>query len=475
MLADEAGDGFFFVIEGVFCGILAVGFVGLAEGDADGLGHLAFLGAVGFIDEEGDAEGFKLGGVFELVEDPGEFLLGGDDDGFALTEEAGEVFGFVGQADDVFEMGEFLDVVADVFVEGAAVGEDENYIHQLLIVDGVVEAVEAVGKPADGEGFAAAGGVVDEDFAPDVPGGGEVGKDVIGEAAHHAALVVAGEDGEGRAGRFVSIGILFGDADEEEGEGFEEVVGGENFAVEEFDGVFTWREGGVGEAGVVPAEVFGAAGVCRGHDIGGVGGDVHEGVLEDFAGVIAGGELGNGVVNGLVGFVFEFDGNDGEAVEVDDEVNLLMVGAKVEMMAEGEAVEGVKGGGGAVGGAGFGVVEFELEAANLEAVAEDHPKGRDFEFAMEGAEEFGAGVGAVEVGEFAELVGLGGGDEGPEVILGDEVERVGDFGLVEGGVAVPGVEVGSDVVLEGDFGRGGAGGHGPVLSAFAKYAGYRLR
>ena len=118
----------------------------------------------------------------------------------------------------------------------------------------------------------------------------------------------------------------------------------------------------------MPAEVLLAARIGGGHHVARVGGEVEERMLEDLAGVVAGGELRHGVMHVLVGLVLQLQRHDGQAVEEEDEINLLVRFAKVEMRAEGDAVLAVLAGGGALGGAGLGVVEPELQPAHLAAL-----------------------------------------------------------------------------------------------------------
>ena len=127
--------------------------------------------------------------------------------GLRSFRKRGRSSAFLRKAHHVFEMRELLDVLPDVRVERFAVGEDEDHVHQLFVGAGLEEAVQPVGEPADGERFAAAGGMVDQILPPDVAGRGEMLQGIIGHLAHHAALVVAREDREGRALRLVLFGL----------------------------------------------------------------------------------------------------------------------------------------------------------------------------------------------------------------------------------------------------------------------------
>ncbi len=80
VLADDLGD----LLLRVLLGGVGIGFVRLAERQADGRAHLAFLRAVGFINQEGDPQLLQFRVLFDLFQHPGELLLRGDDDRLAL-------------------------------------------------------------------------------------------------------------------------------------------------------------------------------------------------------------------------------------------------------------------------------------------------------------------------------------------------------------------------------------------------------
>ena len=234
VLADDLGE----LLLRVKLGGLGIRFVRFAERQPDGRAHLAFLRAVGFINQEGDPQFLQFGVLLDLVQHPGELLLRGDDDRLALLEEARQVVGLPRQTDDVLQVREVLDVVLDIRVERFPVGEDEHHVHQLLVRAGLEQAVQAVRQPADGQRLAAAGGMIDEILAADVALGGEVRRDVVRHLPHRAALVVAREQGEGRTLRLVVLRVALGHADEEERERFEQLVLRQHLAVEELHRVF---------------------------------------------------------------------------------------------------------------------------------------------------------------------------------------------------------------------------------------------
>ena len=90
-------------------------------------------------------------------------------------------------------------------------------------------------------------------------------------------------------------------------------------------------------------------------------------MLERFSGVIARGELRHGVMHVLILLVLHLQRHDGQAVEEEDEVNLVVALAEIEVRAEGDAVLAVLLGGGALGRARLGVVQPELQPAHLQA------------------------------------------------------------------------------------------------------------
>ena len=80
--------------------------------------------------------------------------------------------------------------------------------------------------------------MVDEILAADVALGGELRRDVVCDFPHHAALVIAREEGEGRAFRLVLLRLALGHADEKERERFEQLVFRQDLAVKELHRIF---------------------------------------------------------------------------------------------------------------------------------------------------------------------------------------------------------------------------------------------
>ena len=86
---------------------------------------------------------------------------------------------------------------------------------------------------------------------------------------------------------------------------FEQLLLGQHLAVEELHRIFTRRLRRVRQARVVPAEVLFTARVGGGHHVARVSSEVEERMLENLARMIAGSELGDGVMHGLVLLVFD--------------------------------------------------------------------------------------------------------------------------------------------------------------------------
>ena len=225
----------------------------------------------------------------------------------------------------------------------------------------------------------------------------------------------------------------------------------QHLAVKELDRILVRIRGRVGQPHVVPAEVLLPARVGGGHHVAGVGGEVEERMLENLVRVVAGGELRHGVMHVLVLLVLQLQRHDGQAVEEEDEINLLVRVAEVEMRAEGDAVLGVLLGGGARGGAGLGIEEPELQPAHLEPVAEQHPQRRVLQFLAQRLEHLVPRVRAVIVRQLLERVGLRGFEEGPELVFGDEMLGVRDVGLFQHAILVLADEVIRDVLLKGQL------------------------
>ncbi|MFM2432421.1 MAG: hypothetical protein RLZZ511_3635 [Cyanobacteriota bacterium] len=91
--------------------------------------------------------------------------------------------------DDSFDLGELFDIVADLFVEDAPIGDDDDGVEDGLGVVAVGEFDELVGKPGDGVAFAGTSGVLNQVALLDAMVFG-----VSEEGADEVELVVAGKD-----------------------------------------------------------------------------------------------------------------------------------------------------------------------------------------------------------------------------------------------------------------------------------------
>jgi hypothetical protein len=171
---------------------------------------------MGLVDQERNSQ-LLQGGIFlQPVQDFANLLNRRDDDRLALLKEARQVVGLPSNAHDVLQVRELLNVVADVRVQGLAVREDEHDIDQLLAAARLVQAVQTLSQPADRERLAAARRVVDQILAADVPLFREVGRDVLGQLPHHAALMVARVNRVRRAGGLVFLHFARRDVQQEE-------------------------------------------------------------------------------------------------------------------------------------------------------------------------------------------------------------------------------------------------------------------
>src|SRR5712691_1437576 len=137
------------------------------------------------VDDDGEALAAML--VADLVEDEREFLDGGDDDLLAALQKLAEVARLVSVADSRADLGELFDGVADLLVENAPVGDDNNRVENRGIVR--TQCNKLMGEPSDRVRLAAAGRMLDQiALAYAVLDG--VGE----EFPHNVELLVAGPD-----------------------------------------------------------------------------------------------------------------------------------------------------------------------------------------------------------------------------------------------------------------------------------------
>ena len=125
--------------------------------------RLAALAGVGLVDDDREL----LAAVLrpDRVEGEGERLHRQDDDLLALGQVLLELLGlralaFAHDADRRSHLGELLDRLADLLVEDAAVGDDDDRVEDFLVV--LLQADELMGQPGDRVRLAAAGRVLDQ-------------------------------------------------------------------------------------------------------------------------------------------------------------------------------------------------------------------------------------------------------------------------------------------------------------------------
>lgn len=126
----------------------------ISEWLSNGGAHIPLLGTVRFIDQERNPQPFELRVFLKFLQYPGEFLLGGDDYWTPLRDVSLKIIRFPSYPDDVVEMREVLDLIANVFIQRPAISKNEDHIHQLLTGASLEQAVQAIRKPADSERFA---------------------------------------------------------------------------------------------------------------------------------------------------------------------------------------------------------------------------------------------------------------------------------------------------------------------------------
>ena len=90
------------------------------------------LARVRLVDDDGEAPAAVL--AADLVEDERELLHRGDDDLLALGDELAQVARVLGVADGRAHLRELLDRVADLLVEDAPVGDDDDRVEDRRFV-----------------------------------------------------------------------------------------------------------------------------------------------------------------------------------------------------------------------------------------------------------------------------------------------------------------------------------------------------
>ena len=120
--------------------------VGLvAERNVHGGSGASALAGVGFVDDDCEPSTSVL--VRNGVDDERELLDGRDDDFLAFGDELAQVSRGLGVADCRADLGELADGVRDLFVQQAAVGDDDYGVEHGLTVVGQLD--ELSGEPRD--------------------------------------------------------------------------------------------------------------------------------------------------------------------------------------------------------------------------------------------------------------------------------------------------------------------------------------
>jgi hypothetical protein len=156
----------------------------------------------------------------------------------------------------------------------------------------------------------------------------------------------------------------------------------------------------------VPAKVFLPARVGGGFHIAGVGSQVQKRMLKNLARVVALGVLRHGIMHRLVLFVLELQRHNGQAIEEEHKINLLVRLAKVKMRPKGDAVLPVLLRSSTLVGTWLGVKQPKLQRPHLQAVAQQHPQRRVGQFAAQGLEHLVTRIGAIGGGKLFKRIRL---------------------------------------------------------------------
>ena len=159
--------------------------VRLAEHSRDRRTGLAPLARVRLVDDH--REGAPAMRVADLLTDEGELLDRRDDDLLALLDEPAQVARMLGVPHGRPHLGVLADRVADLLVQDAAVGDDDDRVEDRRAVP--FQRDQLMGQPGDREALAAARRVLDQ-IALACPVLAGVGQ----EPAHHFELLVPGPD-----------------------------------------------------------------------------------------------------------------------------------------------------------------------------------------------------------------------------------------------------------------------------------------
>ena len=171
-------------VDAVFRRLLLVLLTGGGERHVHRGGGLAALARMRLVDD--DRKAAVAVQAADVVEDEREFLDRGDDDFLAALDKAAQIARVLGMADRRADLGELPDRVAELLVEDAAVGHDDDRIEDRLSVDG--EADQLVGEPGDRVRFPRPRRMLNQ-----IPTAGAVRAGMRQQPAHDIELVVARE------------------------------------------------------------------------------------------------------------------------------------------------------------------------------------------------------------------------------------------------------------------------------------------
>src|SRR2546429_9364453 len=121
-------------------------------------------------------------------------------------------------------MDEVFDLILDVLIQRFPVGENKNDIRQFLTCARLEETMQPIGKPADRECLAAAGGVIDKILSSDVSILAEMRQRILRDSPDGSALVITWEERERRPFWFVFFRLALRHVNQKEGQRFEQTV-----------------------------------------------------------------------------------------------------------------------------------------------------------------------------------------------------------------------------------------------------------
>src|SRR5437879_7940559 len=137
-------------------------------------------------------------------------------------------------------MDEAFDLDLDVLIQRFPVGENKNDIRQFLTCARLEETMQPIGKPADRECLAAAGGVIDKILSSDVSILAEMRQRILRDSPDGSALVITGEERKRWALRLIFFGLPLRYVNEEKGQRFEQTLFRQHFTIKELDRVLTF-------------------------------------------------------------------------------------------------------------------------------------------------------------------------------------------------------------------------------------------